>query len=241
MAGATQPGNTPATALQAGAVVLTSRAWGHEGGNDISAEFRNPGAPNSPLTVTRTGNHVDVSLATDAAGALTSTGQQVVDAINASSASQILVANVFTRVSTNVTPPIVPGTGIVQPRARVNLSDFLATATNAHVKRGPFEYSVLRISKKSKYKGKGKSKRKWKNRGKHASRKVGVFLYCQQHAREWATPLTCLETASQLLTTTRSTGGREGSSTTSTSSSFRRRTPTARTSRCTTSTSSGAT
>ena len=28
---------------------------------------------------------------------------------------------------------------------------------------------------------------------------VGVFLYCQQHAREWATPLTCLETAEQLL------------------------------------------
>ena len=154
MAGATEPGNTPATALQAGAVVLTSRAWGHEGGNDISAEFRNPGVPNSPLTVTRTGNHIDVSLATDATGALTSTGQQVVNAINASPASQILVANVFTRVSTNVTPPIVPGTGIVQPRARVNLSDFLATATNAHVQRGPFEYSVLRISKKSKHKGK---------------------------------------------------------------------------------------
>src|SRR5215211_3544632 len=29
--------------------------------------------------------------------------------------------------------------------------------------------------------------------------KVGVFLYCQQHAREWVTPLTCLETAEQLL------------------------------------------
>ena len=29
--------------------------------------------------------------------------------------------------------------------------------------------------------------------------RVGVFLYCQQHAREWATPLTCLETAEQLL------------------------------------------
>ena len=72
------------------------------------------------------------------------------------------MANVFTRVSTNVTPPIVPGTGIVQPRARVNLSDFLTTATNAHVQRGPFEYSVLRISKKSKHKGKGR--RKWKNR-----------------------------------------------------------------------------
>ena len=64
------------------------------------------------------------------------------------------MANVFTRVSTNVTPPIVPGTGIVQPRARVNLSDFLTTATNAHVQRGPFEYSVMRISKKSKHKGK---------------------------------------------------------------------------------------
>ena len=29
--------------------------------------------------------------------------------------------------------------------------------------------------------------------------KVGVFLYCQQHAREWATALTCIETAEQLL------------------------------------------
>ena len=34
---------------------------------------------------------------------------------------------------------------------------------------------------------------------KRDGKKVGVFLYCQQHAREWATPLTCLETAEQLL------------------------------------------
>jgi hypothetical protein len=195
MAGTTPSGNTPATALQSGAVVLTSRAWGHEGGNDITAEFRNPNAPNSPLTVTRTGNDIVVSLATDATGALTSTGTQVVNAINASPASAIVVANVFTRVS-NVqppNPPIVPGTGIVQPRARVNLSDFLTTATNAHVQRGPFQYSVLRIGKKSRHDG------KWKDKGRKSGRKVGVFLYCQQHAREWATPLTCLETASQLL------------------------------------------
>jgi zinc carboxypeptidase/chitobiase/beta-hexosaminidase-like protein len=190
MAGATQPGNTPQVQgnpdetrrLQEGAVVLTSRAWGHEGGNDISAEFRNPGVPNSPLTVTRTGNHVDVLLGTDATGAPSSTGQQVVEAINASAARQILVANVYTRMTTD--PPGVPGSGIVQPRARVNLSDFLTTATNAHVKRGPFEYSVMRIRN---------------NRTRHRGEKVGVFLYCQQHAREWATPLTCLETASQLL------------------------------------------
>ena len=193
MAGATGSGSTPTTALQAGAVVLTSREWGHEGGNDISAEFRNPGAPNALLTVTRTGDHIDVSLATDSAGALTSTGQQVVNAINASAASAILVANVFTRVST-ANPPIVPGTGIVQPRARVLLSDFLTTATNAHVQRGPFEYSVMRIGKKT------KQADKWQDKGKKKGDKVGVFLYCQQHAREWATPLTCLETASQLLT-----------------------------------------
>ncbi len=42
--------------------------------------------------------------------------------------------------------------------------------------------------------------------GKHRDgAKVGVFLYCQQHAREWATPLTCLETASSFCATTRST------------------------------------
>ncbi len=180
MAGATQPGNTPPAALQAGAIVLTSRAWGHEGGNDIAAEFRNPNAPSSPLTVTRSGNEVVVLLGTDANGALNSTGQQVVDAINASPAAELLVADAFTRVNTT-TPPIVPGTGIVQPRARVLLSDFLTTATNAHVRRGPFEYSVMRIGKK------------------RNGSKVGVFLYCQQHAREWATPLTCLETAEQLL------------------------------------------
>ena len=29
--------------------------------------------------------------------------------------------------------------------------------------------------------------------------KVGVFLYCQQHAREWTTSLTCVETAERLV------------------------------------------
>ena len=29
--------------------------------------------------------------------------------------------------------------------------------------------------------------------------KVGVFIYCQEHAREWGTPLVCLETAERLL------------------------------------------
>src|ERR687896_2467501 len=180
MAGGTVSGSTPPTALQSGAVVLTSRAWGHEGGNAITAEFRKPTVPNSPLAVMVTGNDIVVDLATDGSGALTSTGAQVVAAINASpDASRLVVANPFTRVTPN--QGIVPGTGIVQARARVNLSDFLTTATNGHVQRGPFEYSAMRIGKR------------------RDGSKVGVFLYCQQHAREWATPLTCLETAEQLL------------------------------------------
>ena len=55
-------------------MVLTSRAWGHEGGNDLTAEFVDPRRADAPLTVTMTGNDLLVSLATDAAGALTSTG-----------------------------------------------------------------------------------------------------------------------------------------------------------------------
>ena len=48
MDGTTPPGNgfpnAAAGQEAARAVVLTSRAWGHEGGNAISAEFVNPGA-----------------------------------------------------------------------------------------------------------------------------------------------------------------------------------------------------
>ena len=70
MAGTTLPGNSPPGATaQSQAVVLTSRAWGHEGGNDITAEFRNPLAANSPLSVSVTGKDIVVSLGTDAAGA----------------------------------------------------------------------------------------------------------------------------------------------------------------------------
>ena len=65
----------------------------------------------------------------------------------------------------------------MQARAKVNLSDFL----DPSVAHGPFEYQVMRIGKR-----------------RDGSR-IGVFLYCEQHAREWATPLTCLETAERLL------------------------------------------
>lgn len=183
MAGLTSPtatGNLNAT-VGSQAVILTSRAWGHEGGNDLTAEFVNPGAANSPLTVTFAGNDLSVRLGTGPTGALTSTAAQVVAAINASPAFAKLVATTYRGNA---------GAGITQSRTKGNLSDFLTTATNAHVQRGPFEYFVMRIGKNRP----GSSA----DQGIHG-RKVGVFLYCQQHAREWATPLTCLETAEQLL------------------------------------------
>jgi hypothetical protein len=49
MAGTMPPGNTPPSAAQGQSVVLTSRAWGHEGGNELTAEFRNPGVASSLL------------------------------------------------------------------------------------------------------------------------------------------------------------------------------------------------
>jgi hypothetical protein len=178
MAGLVSPtatGNLNATSASQ-AVILTSRAWGHEGGNDLTAEFVHPGVADSPLTVTMSGNDLSVSLATDSAGALASTAAQVAAAINANAGAWAkLVAQTYRGNA---------GAGVVQPRTKGNLSDFLTTATNEHVQRGPFEYSVMRIARKH---------------GGPQGKKVGVFLYCQQHAREWATPLTCLETAEQLL------------------------------------------
>ena len=176
MAGATPPGNSVPQGSEGRAVVLTSRAWGHEGGNDITAEFRNPGLPNGDLDVVVSGNNIVVELATDASGAPSSTAAEVAREINTERrASRLVVASTYRGNA---------GAGIVEPRVRTPLSDFLTTATNAHVKRGPFKYQVLRIGN---------------NSGGKQGNKVGVFLYCQQHAREWATPLTCLETAERLL------------------------------------------
>jgi Zinc carboxypeptidase/Chitobiase/beta-hexosaminidase C-terminal domain len=168
MNGVMEIGEEPDEAEESRTVVLTSRAWGHEGGNDLTAEFVSPGVANSPLSVLVTGEDILVNLGTDASGAVSSTAAQVVDAINASTANELVVAQTFRGDA---------GGGIVQPRAKVNLSDFL----DPNVRHGPFEYPVMRIGKE------------------RDGSNVGVFLYCQQHAREWATPLTCLETAEQLL------------------------------------------
>jgi hypothetical protein len=155
-------------ANQAQAVVLTSKAYGQNGGNDISAELVKPGA-SQPLSVTVNGNAITVTLATDASGAVTSTAKQVVDAINAS-ASGLVTATTFRNTG---------GTGVVAPAASTQLTDYLKAPPS--YPRGPQTVKMLRIGKV------------------RDGSKVGVFIYCQEHAREWGTPLVCLETAERLL------------------------------------------
>ncbi len=169
LAGTTDIGSQPPAASQA--VVLFSHAWGHEGGNDIQVEFLGSRTANTPLTVTVAGKRITVRLSTAAAGVLTSTAAQVRDAINADPNAAALV--------TAYTWAGNAGAGIVPPRALVNLSDFLRAPSS--VPRGPFQEQVLRI-------------------GKHGDgSRVGVFILGEQHAREWTTPLVCLETAERLL------------------------------------------
>ena len=171
MAGTTASGSNPNATNAPLAVQLFSKAMGHLGGNLITAEFKAPGVPNAPLTVQVTDMDIVVNLATNAEGAPTSTAAQVVAAINASApASALVTAHTYLNNA---------GAGIVPARAKVQLSDFLAAP--AHVQKGPFDMRVLRIGKQ------------------RDGTKTGVFIYCQQHAREWVTPITCVETAERLV------------------------------------------
>lgn len=151
-------------------VVLTSLAWGHAGGNDILVDVSDPGAADSPLSVSVSGSQIAISLATDATGALTSTAADVVAAINADPASSALVsANTYRGNS---------GTGLVSPQSLM-MSDYLSAPPE--ISRDPYQVRILRI-------------------GKHRDgSKMGVFFYAQEHAREWVPPLVTIETAERLL------------------------------------------
>ncbi|WP_121251707.1 M14 family metallopeptidase [Solirubrobacter pauli] len=153
------------------ALVINTKAWGHEGGNAVSVELKAPAAPNAPLLVAVDGSGIVVSLAGDAAGAPASKTADVVAAINASPAAAALVTASTFRGNL--------GQGIAQPTAKTLMKDYLNAP--AHVQRGPFQQRVYRI-------------------GAHRDgTKVGVFFTCQVHAREWTTGLTCVETAERLV------------------------------------------
>ncbi len=152
-------------------VVLTAKDWGQDGGNQVMSEFRTQTGNNLPLSIAVNGQLIEAFLGTDGAGAPNSTAKQVVDAINANPAAAALVEATTYRGN--------GGFGIVPARARTNLSDFLNAPPS--VTRGPFQQHLYRI-------------------GAHRDgSKVGVFLFCQQHAREWTTSLSCQETAHELV------------------------------------------
>ena len=165
-------GANPTTApLQARTVVLTSKAYGHQGGNSLTAQLVDPGAPNAPLSVALTGSAIRVSLATDTAGAITSTAAQVVAALNANPAVADLATASLYRTS--------PGDAVVVAGPASPLSDLLRAP--ATFPRGPQTQNMLRIGKT------------------RDGSKVGVFLYCQEHGNEIATSGVCLETAERLV------------------------------------------
>ncbi|MFJ6164826.1 M14 family metallopeptidase [Micromonospora orduensis] len=159
------------------AVVVSSAAWGHEGGNDITVEFVDRPEADLPLAVEVAGKAVRVLLATDASGAPASTATQVADALKARSQGLIDRAHPY---RTNA------GTGIVAPTAGpVALTDFLdqkrVGAPEGEVPRGPVTIPVLRI-------------------GKHRDgTKPGVLIQAQDHAREWVPATTSLESAERLV------------------------------------------
>ena len=152
------------------AFYVTSTAWGHEGGNDARLVLTADGA-DQPLSVSVAGPVVTVHLATDASGASISTASDVVAAINASAAASAVMSAAPYRSS--------DGSGIVQATGEQVLTDNLNAPD--HVSHDPFEMKAIRIGEK-----------------RDGSR-PGVMLYCQEHAREWVTPITCAETAERLL------------------------------------------
>ncbi len=155
----------------AGTFYVTSRAYGSQGGNEISLALAKPGSASAPLSVSVNGKDVVVNLATDGSAAIVSTARQVVDALNADTAASALLTAALYRDGT--------GAGLVSAAPATKLTDSLKAPQS--VSRDPFQMKALRIG------------------GRRDGSKVGVFLYCQEHAREWVTPLVCVETAERLL------------------------------------------
>ncbi len=164
-------GSAPSSSQQPSTVVVTSKLMGHMGGNSLTARLIAPTGPDQPLDVTVSGNAVRVALASSADGSVTSTANDVIAAINADpDASKIVRATKYRTSS---------GNGIVAPSIASPLSDLLRAPST--VPRGPQTMTMLRIGKQ-----------------RDGSR-VGVYLYCQEHAGEIATSGVCLETAERLL------------------------------------------
>ena len=146
--------------------MLTAKDWGQDGGDQVTAEFRSPAA-RQPAAERRRQRQAASrsSSATDAHRRARADGR-------AGRRRDQRQARRPPRCVTATTYRGNAGAGIV-PAARAGQPvDFLNAP--AHVARGPFQQHLYRI-------------------GTHRDgTKAGVFLFCQQHAREWATGLTCV-------------------------------------------------
>ena len=110
----------PASGGPGNAVVLTTRAWGHEGGNDVTAEFVNPGAASQPLMVTMTGKDLLVSLGTDATARCRAPRRRWSRRSTRRGGAGTPQASTYRGNA---------GAGVVAARPKVNLSDFLDPAS----------------------------------------------------------------------------------------------------------------
>ena len=150
-------------------VVVESKNYGSEGGDNVKVTLRNPGTASAPLTVNVNRDTIVVDLATNAAGAPVSTAKQVVDAINARSGSPAIAFTYRGSV----------GDGVVAPAPETRLEDNLNAP--AHVSRKPHPMYAIRIG------------------ADRSGDKIGVYAYAQEHAREWVGPLVAVETAERLV------------------------------------------
>jgi hypothetical protein len=115
-------------------VTVTSKAWGHEGGNEIKVALVDPKKENAPLSVKVEGSNITVYLETDADGEIVTTASEVVKALN-EKASNLIFASIYKNNT---------GNELVIPQ-EVQLSDFLnAPAT---ISREPFTVKAIRIGK----------------------------------------------------------------------------------------------
>jgi hypothetical protein len=95
--------------------ILWTAVTGGVAGNGINVALLNPGGNNKPLEVTVVNNEIRVSLATGAAGAISSTAADVIDAVNASLLAKDLVVAANSGAS--------DGTGVVAAVAAAALAN----------------------------------------------------------------------------------------------------------------------
>lgn len=157
-------GNTEAAAF-----VLTSEAWGHEGGNDITVDIQAAQEENAELEVNVEDTAITVILGMDDSGEPSSTANDVINAIN-NHAGDLVTATNYRDSS---------GDGVVEAETDIALTDGLNAPEE--ISREPSTVKAIRIGKV------------------RDGSKPGVLGYSQEHAREWVTPLVSVETAERLL------------------------------------------